>query len=73
MYKPPRCGDCEYWRKANIKTGTYKPNDAKGECRVNPPQMGPNGYGYWPLTAETDFCYAGKIKIIQPEPEQLNG
>jgi len=64
MYKPPRCKDCEYWRKEDRVD--KKP---LGQCKIDCPQMGPNGYGYWPVTNESDFCYRGKTI----EPEMVNG
>lgn len=34
-----------------------------GECRAATPQIGPNGYGCWPLTSGDDFCYYGKHTV----------
>lgn len=63
MYKPPRCNNCEYWREKPVKRSN-SPKEL-GECKATTPQMGPNGYGYWPLTSGDDFCYYGK-HIVAP-------
>lgn len=69
MYKPPRCKDCEYWRKdSKVKV---KSNKAVGECKKSLPILGPNGYGYWPLTKSDDFCYCGTRIDENGEPQLI--
>ncbi len=75
-YEPPKCEECEYWRR-----DTRPGKQTKGECKVDGPQMGPNGYGYWPVTNEIDFCYCGEPiqeellleKPVKPKSRMLNG
>ena len=55
MYKPPRCKICVYWRK---ESKTHKKR-VVGQCKAGLPELGPTGYGFWPMTSENDFCYKG--------------
>ena len=64
-----RCDKCKYWKE--VKHG-------KGECRYQPPQMTPQGYGSWPVTRNNDGCWVGSLiedKIPNKEikaPEMIN-
>lgn len=71
MSKPPKCEECMYW----LEDGRNKTNSSKkrGECRKSLPSLGPNGYGYWPLTAYSEFCYAGAPKENDGVQELLKG
>lgn len=59
MYKPPRCEECEYWREKKPAARSVS-TVRRGECKASGPDLGPNGYGFWPLTIHNDFCYEGK-------------
>jgi len=60
-----RCRECKYWLESHKYTRT---NKKRGECRKSEPSLGSDGYGYWPLTAYDEFCFAG----TQKQREVLN-
>jgi len=54
-----KCVECKFWY---TKSAHYK-----AQCRANPP-LSNQGLGYWPITKDTDGCFAGKKK----EQELIN-
>jgi|WetSurMetagenome_2_1015567.scaffolds.fasta_scaffold342880_2 hypothetical protein len=69
--KPCNCSECEYWL-VDTKNKA-KDNRKRGECRKSEPSLGPNGYGYWPMTLHNEFCFAGKAKQRELLNESLAG
>jgi len=71
MDRPDNCNDCIYW----ILDEKHKSRDnrKRGECRKSEPSLGPNGYGYWPMTAYNEFCFAGIKKDKDGQPEVITG
>lgn len=61
MREKPKCSECLYWER-QIKS--EKPT-TNGVCCGKMPDLGPNGYGYWPMTKETEGCWAGQPKESQ--------
>lgn len=65
------CGECVYWlEQIRIKS---RDNKKRGECRKSEPTLGNNGYGYWPLTAYDEYCFAGLEKDKDGEREIITG
>jgi hypothetical protein len=56
--RPHSCSECDYWLENTKQT---KDNRRRGECRKSEPSLGPDGYGYWPLTIHNEYCFSGKI------------
>lgn len=54
-----KCKECKYFvlekEHQNISIGT---------CRESCPQMGPQGYGYWPYVKENDYCFKFKANTL---------
>lgn len=67
MSKPEKCCDCEYWVEDHKQK---RDNKRRGECRKSEPHLGSNGYGYWPMTAYDEFCFAGN-KVIKSSDWQI--
>ena len=54
-----KCEDCKWWMKLEDD------NPRNGECRRKSPSPSPKGIqyvGYWPLTANCDYCGEYKPK-----------
>lgn len=51
-----KCGECRFWVKERRND-----NKVVGQCKVDGPQMGPNGYGYWPLTDTDEYCFRHEL------------
>ena len=67
------CVACRFW----LEDVRHKSRDNKkrGECRKSEPTLGPNGYGYWPMTTYDEFCFAGepKVEVLNEQPRILEG
>lgn len=57
MDNPTLCSDCIYWAQE-----IRKDKKPVGQCKVDGPQMGPNGYGFWPITGVHEWCAKGERK-----------
>ena len=60
------CDTCKFWIPITKSIGDER---KQGECKLDGPAMGPNGFGYWPVT----FGHYGCFKWEPVEPEVLNG
>ena len=57
------CKQCLHWQFPALPDNKYA-----GRCRRNPPQLiRENGVGFWPITADIDYC--GEFELFI-EPEQ---
>jgi len=55
------CEQCIYWQRD--ETLRPPPADIYGQCRINPPVIGPKVLAHqWPWTRSTDWCGMAKSK-----------
>ena len=66
-----KCCECMYWLEDKKQV---RDNKRRGECKRSEPSLGPNGYGYWPITTYNEFCFAGeKLVTLNEQPHILEG
>lgn len=53
------CQDCKFWYK---EEKLYK-GLVMGQCKTGGPELGPNGYGCWPVVPTTEIC--GQFKMSE--------